>query len=109
MPQLRIVIQLRHLHPLLKRLKRLSHFFLTCRHNPSPQFHRPIAHGPGPPHLPHIPGGSGELFPPADDTAANTLSARVVSFDPHEGHTASSAFATFFTSFSNLLSHFRQL
>jgi len=71
--------------------------------------HSPIAHGPGPPHLPHIPGGGAELLAPADETVANTLSARAVCFEPHLGHTASSALAAFFTSFSNLLSHFRQL
>jgi hypothetical protein len=45
----------------------------------------------------------------ADETAAKTLSARAVSFEPHCGHAMSSAAAAFFTSFSNLLSHFRQL
>src|SRR5436309_5914324 len=106
MPQLGIIIQLRHLHPLLKRLERLSHLFLTRRHITS-QNHS-IAHGPGPPHLPHIPFGV-ELFTGAEATAAKTLSALAVSFDPHSGHITSCAFAAFFTSFSNLLSHFRQL
>jgi len=68
-----------------------------------------MAQGPGPPHLPHMPLGGADGFAPADETAAKTLSARAVFLEPQEGHTASSALAVFLTSFSNLLSHFRQL
>jgi len=68
-----------------------------------------MAHGPGPPHRPQIPFGSAEGFPAAEETAAKTLNALAVSFDPHDGQITSSARAGFFTSFSNLLSHFLQL
>lgn len=68
-----------------------------------------IAHGPGPPHLPHIPGGNPPLLPAASDETANTLIARAVSVEPHLGHSASSGAPIVLTSFSNLFSHFLQL
>jgi len=50
-----------------------------------------MAHGPGPPHRPQIPFGSAEGFPAAEETAANTLNALAVSFDPHEGQITAAA------------------
>jgi hypothetical protein len=65
-----------------------------------------MAHGPGPPHRPHIGGPSPADFdPPSDDTAANTLSARAVSPDPHFGHATGSVDDIERTSFSNLVPH----
>jgi len=48
----------------------------------------PDAQGPGPPHLPHVPGGVDVEDLEEDPSAptANTLSARAVLLDPHEGH-----------------------
>jgi hypothetical protein len=69
----------------------------------------PIAHGPGPPHRPHI-GPSDEdddddFDPPSDDTAANTLSARAVSVEPQSGHGTFSLELIDRTSFSNFFPH----
>lgn len=68
----------------------------------------PIAHGPGPPHRPHMPGPAGAdspVFPPSVAATANTLIARAVSFDPHDGHATFSDDVIERTSFSNLVSH----
>ena len=69
----------------------------------------PIAHGPGPPQRPHIgPSDDGDdLPPPSDDTAANTLSARVVCVEPQSGQGAFSVELIERTSFSNRFPHGR--
>jgi hypothetical protein len=67
----------------------------------------PIAHGPGPPHRPHIPGaGAAELLFPSTAETAKTLNSRAVSFDPHAGHSAFSFALIDRASFSNFASHF---
>jgi len=67
----------------------------------------PIAHGPGPPHRPHIPGADEALLllAPSTDDTANTLSARAVCFEPHDGQGTVSGELIDRTSFSNLVSH----
>jgi hypothetical protein len=49
---------------------------------------QPIAHGPGPPHRPHIGASDGADDFDDDPSAptANTLRARVVFVEPHPGH-----------------------
>ena len=54
-------------------------------------FHVHPTHGPVPPHRPHMPGGADAdadvFFAPAPSApTANTLNARAVLLDPHDGH-----------------------
>jgi len=61
------------------------------------QCQNPDAHGPGPPHRPHMPGGVAEAFafpPAASAPTAKRLSARAVRVDPHDGHFTFAAFAS---------------
>jgi hypothetical protein len=51
----------------------------------------PDAHGPGPPHRPHMPGEAAAAdfdfaLPAPSAPTANTLNARAVFVEPHEGH-----------------------
>jgi hypothetical protein len=64
-----------------------------------------IPQGPGPPQRPHMPGAadSEDLLDSAP--TANTLSARLVFFDPHLGHSTGSRLDIDFTSRSNFSSH----
>jgi hypothetical protein len=51
-----------------------------------PGMNQSIAHGPGPPHRPHMPGAApGALLADSAPTA-KTLSVRAVLADPHLGH-----------------------
>ena len=62
---------------------------------------QPIAHGPGPPHRPHIGGTSVVPFDGPSDATANTDSTRAVCSDPHSGHFTASVELIDRTNFSN--------
>jgi hypothetical protein len=70
-------------------------------------FQNPDAQGPGPPHRPHMPGAGDDVDLDEAPSAptANTLSARAVLLDPHDGHFTFWAVVIERTSCSKFLSH----
>ena len=68
----------------------------------------PMAHRPGPPHRPHMPGAvaAALFFPPSAAAAtAKTLIVLAVCFDPHDGQSTFSSDVIDRTSLSNFVSH----